>query len=81
MKLEQKIGVIFARAGVAAAVESFLVGDAMVGVAIPAVLYAAMAFLASKIEQSKRPKWILTHSVMSFILTWFVSWVFLFNTW
>lgn len=79
MKPEQKMGIIFSAFGVAMGFLSSQVGPGFLTYTVPAVAYAAMLFLVGKLFKEKKGKWLLTQSIASFLLSWIVSWVILFN--
>lgn len=81
MKPEQKMGIIFSILGIAMGAASSVVGILYASFAIPVAAYVGAVFLASRMEKEKKIKWIVTHSVGTFFLTWIVSWIFILNTW
>ncbi len=79
MKPEQKSGIIFSVFGVAMGAFSSFVGILVLAFVIPIVGYVAMLFVMSKIESTKKMKWVVMNSIVSFLLVWLVSWIFIFN--
>lgn len=79
MKPEQKMGMIFSAFGLAMGVLSAQIGPGFLSYVAPVAAYAAMLFLAGRLFKEKKAKWLLTHSIMSFLLVWVVSWVIFFN--
>lgn len=79
MKPEQKSAIIFTIFGAAMGAFSTYIGILVLSFAVPIAGYIAMLFLMSRIETSKKMKWIVTNSIMSFLLVWLVSWIFIFN--
>lgn len=79
MKPEQKFAIIFTVFGAAMGAFSTYIGILALSFAVPIVGYIAMLFLMRRIETSKKMKWIVTNSIMSFLLVWLVSWIFIFN--
>lgn len=78
MKPEQKVGITFTGIGfVTGIISNFLSGSSL-AFAVPLIVYIAMLFSMEKII-GKKLKWIVTNSLLVFLLTWLIVWVFLFN--
>ena len=79
MKPEQRVGIIFSVFGVAMGLLSNFIGVLLLAFVIPIAGYVGMVFAISKMDKTKNLKWILTKSVMSFVLLWMVVWIFVYN--
>jgi uncharacterized membrane protein (DUF485 family) len=81
MKPEQFLGIISAVVGVAMGMLSVILANIYISVSVSVVAYGGAIFLFTRMMSEKKIKWIVTHSVGTFVLTWLVSWIFLFNAW
>lgn len=77
--LEQKLAVLFFILGVVAGFASNYLANLLFSLAAGVAIYAAsFSVLAGKIK-SKKTKWLVTNSLVTFVLVWLVVWIFLFN--
>ncbi len=81
MKPEQKVGIIFSVFGAAMGIFSTLIGMLALAFIVPIAGYVAMLFAISRLEKTKKMKWVVANSVMSFVMVWFIVWIFAFNAW
>lgn len=79
MKPEQKMAIVFSVLGVAMGALSSFLGMLAVSIVVPIAAYIAMVFAAGKMESGKKMKWVVTHSLPSFVLVWIIVWIFVFN--
>lgn len=81
MKVEQNIGIIFAIVGIAMGLFSNFIGIIFLAFIIPIAAYVGSIFASSKMFKEKKIKWIVMHSIGTFVLVWMITWIFVFNTW
>lgn len=79
MKPEQKMGTISFALGVAMGFFSYQVGGGPVAWLVPIAVYVGSVFGLKKVFTEKKPKWIVTNSILTFLLVWVVSWIFILN--
>lgn len=80
LKPEQIMTIIFTCFGIVMGFLSFFLGKGLFSKIIPLLLYAVSLFIFHKIYSNKKQKWIITNSIIPFILIWLITWVFIFNT-
>ena len=79
MSAERKLTLIYFVLGIAMGVLSTYLA-AMLSVGIGAVLYVISFFIAKKITgENKKFSWYLLNTLLTFVLVWMVTWIFLFN--
>lgn len=79
MKIEKAITIIYSFLGLFAGFLSNYIGVVMVALLVPSLLYSISLFFLVRRIRSKRIKWLISNSLITFLLVWFVVWIFLNN--
>lgn len=80
IKPEQKMGMIFLVFSIAMGFLSNQIGGGTFAFLIPIALYVGMIFGLKRVFIGKKGKWLVTNSILTFLLIWLLSWIFILNT-
>lgn len=79
MNPERKLTLIYFVLGIAMGVLSTYL-NVMLSVGIGVVLYLISFFIAKKFTgENKKFSWYVLNTLLTFVLVWMVTWIFLFN--
>lgn len=79
MTAERKLTLIYFVLGIAMGVLSTYL-NTMLSVGIGVVLYVISFFIAKKFTgENKKFSWYILNTLLTFVLVWMVTWIFLFN--
>ena len=79
MNAERKLALIYFVLGIAMGILSPYL-NVMLSVGIGVVLYVISFFIAKKITgENKKFSWYVLNTLLTFVLVWMVTWIFLFN--
>lgn len=79
MNLEQKLISIFSLLGIVSGFISNYFRIFSLSLILPLVIYCLVFLILTKFIKEKKIKWMITNSLITFILVWLVVWIFLFN--
>jgi undecaprenyl pyrophosphate phosphatase UppP len=80
MKIEQTLTILYAILGVFTGVISNALHDALLGIVFSAVVYLISVLLLVKFVKSKRMKFFVYESIVTFLLVWILVWAFLYTS-
>lgn len=79
MSAERKLTLIYFVLGVGMGILSAYL-DVMLSIGIGAGLYAVSFFVAKRFAgDNKKLSWYVLNTLLTFVLVWLVTWIFLFN--
>jgi len=78
MNSERILTVTYFALGVAMGILSIYLG-AGTSVGIGAVAYAASFFISKRFIRGKKFSWYILNTLLTYVLVWLVTWIFLFN--
>ncbi|MEK6909600.1 MAG: hypothetical protein AABW61_00825 [Candidatus Aenigmatarchaeota archaeon] len=79
MNAERKLALIYFVLGIAMGILSPYL-NVMLSVGIGVVLYVISFFIAKKFTgENKKFSWYVLNTLLTFVLVWMVTWIFLFN--
>lgn len=79
MNAERKLTLIYFVLGIGTGVLSTYL-SAMLSVGIGIALYASSFFIVKRlVSEKKKFSWYILNTLLTFILVWLVTWIFLFN--
>ena len=79
MNAERKLALIYFVLGIAMGILSPYL-NVMPSVGIGVVLYVISFFIAKKFTgENKKFSWYVLNTLLTFVLVWMVTWIFLFN--
>jgi hypothetical protein len=79
MKLEKNIVIIYTFLGLIAGILSNYINPFEFAILVSVVIYLIPTIFLIKRVKSKRIKWLISNSLVTFLLVWFVVWIFLNN--
>lgn len=80
MNLVQILTLIYIGLGIAAGYVSNFFDNRLLSVLISFLIYMVAYVILIKAVAYKKRSWLVTNSLITFILVWLVVWIFLFNT-
>lgn len=78
MNVERKLTIIYFVLGVGMGVISKYI-DALLSLAIAIAVYAISAFVLRRQGEGKKLSWYVLNTLLTFVLVWIVTWIFVFN--
>lgn len=79
MKVEQLMTLMYSFLGIVCGFVSQYFKTLMFSLTIPVLAYVASVIIMSKFVKSRRMKWLISNSFVTFVLIWLLTWVFLYN--
>lgn len=80
MNLVQILTLVYIGLGIAAGYISIFFYNRLLSVLISFLIYMISYVILIKLVPYKKRSWLVTNSLITFILIWLVVWIFLFNT-
>lgn len=80
MNLVQILTLIYIGLGIAAGYVSNFFDNRLLSVLISFLIYMISYVILIKLVPYKKRSWLVTNSLITFVLVWLVVWIFLFNT-
>ncbi len=78
MNTERTLTFIYFTLGIFMGVVSLFL-DVSIIVGVAAILYAVSFFVFRKMARDKKTSWYITNTLVTFILVWLVTWIFIYN--
>jgi len=80
MTLSQILTLVYLGLGIVAGVVSNSIESRLVAILVALLIYMVSYVVLVKVASYKKRGWLVTNSLITFILVWLVVWIFLFNT-